>query len=574
MHLRLPLGTSDFAKVRRGGSHYVDKTGLVAELVRSSAEIVLLPRPRRFGKTLNLSMLQYWFERPVDPLGPGVLSPEDTRALFDGLEVAAAGEDIAASCQRHPTVALTFKSVKFRSWEKCQAEVLDLIRREVVRHQPTWSQAPIAALDRSVLDEIAAGNAENLHKALGVLTRALHLRTGEEVVLLIDEYDTPIHEGWQHGYYDQVIELFRGLLSAGIKDNKALYRGVLTGILRVGKESMFSGLNNVAVYSLLSTPFSQHFGFTEAEVTGLCALAGPPADLNGIQQWYNGYLMGGTLVYNPWSVLSYLAAPMDGLKPYWVNTASHDLLRDLLIRGGQRIQFELAELIAGREIERPISEDIQLRDLPGSGGIWSFLLFCGYLKARNVRQVGGKTFATLSVPNQEVFASYIGIFSDWMASALGGSEDVAHLCRALLTGDAATFGAGLQRLVLQSLSFFDTGARTAEAVYQAFVVGLLVQLNATHVVDTNRESGFGRYDVCVKPRVDYGGPRSGAVLELKSIDDSCEPPETSDTALTSAMTQIKDREYAVSLRQSGADPVWLWAVVFDGKRVRVRVERA
>ncbi|GDX83171.1 hypothetical protein LBMAG42_49820 [Deltaproteobacteria bacterium] len=567
MNARFPIGTSDFAKIRREGSYYVDKTGLAVELIRATNEAVLFPRPRRFGKTLNLSMLRYWFER----VRAG--EPNDIAALFAGLEVATAGADVSAHFQRYPVIFLTFKDVKHREWADCRADVFALVRHEVLRHEAVWRQAVLAQDEQQALDAVAAGTGSDtqVQSALRLLCRALHLATGEAAVLLIDEYDTPIHSGWSFGYYDEVVELFRNLLSGALKDNSHLYRGVLTGILRVAKESIFSGLNNVAVFSLLATPFSRWFGFTEDEVAALCAAAGPEADLAGVREWYNGYLMGGRIVYNPWSLVNYLSALPDGLKPYWVNTASDDILRDLLIRQGPALHAELAELIQGREIVQPISENIQLRDLGRTpADVWSFLLFTGYLKARNVRQVGGEALAHLSIPNQEVRVTYSQIFRRWLDMNLGDARP-DDICRSLLTGEERGFEARFQRLVLNSLSYFDTGGKTPEAVYQAFLVGLLVQLDRTHVVDSNRESGYGRYDVCVRPRLDVPGPRAGAVLELKSID--VENGDTVESALTAAMQQIHDRQYAAALREAGADPIWLWAAVFDGKRVRVRLER-
>ncbi|GDX80603.1 hypothetical protein LBMAG42_24140 [Deltaproteobacteria bacterium] len=576
MALRLPLGTSDFAQLRRDGDHYVDKSGLAVELIRTSSRVVLLPRPRRFGKTLNLSMLRYWFERPVEPGGT------DIAGLFAGLDVTTAGEDVAARFQRHPVIFLTFKDVKNKTWETCRANVVALLRSEVLRHRPTWSAVALADDDRQVLEALASGTATDsaLQSALRVLCRAIALGTGEDAVLLIDEYDTPIHSGWIHGYYDEVIELFRNLLSGGLKDNPHIYRGVLTGILRVAKESIFSGLNNVSVHTMLSGPFSRWFGFTDAEVDELCRLAGPEADREGIREWYNGYLMGGHVVYNPWSVLSYLAAMSDGFKPYWINTASDEILRRLLIGAGLGIQAELAALVAGGELVEQVSEDIQLRDL-GKGGsdVWSFLLFSGYLKATDVR-IGDRTVATLKIPNREVVLAYRAMFLRWFEAGVGTGREVDALCRSLLSGDEIGFEGRLQRLVVNSLSYFDVGGRTPEAVYQAFLVGLLVQLDATHIVDANREAGFGRYDVCVRPRLPAGaglspavgaapGSRAGAVLELKVVDPN---RETWEAALDSAMRQIHDRAYAAAAREAGADPVWLWAAVFDGKRVRVKVE--
>lgn len=559
--MRFPIGTSDFRQLRREGLHYVDKTGLVVDIVRSSDRILLFPRPRRFGKTLNLSMLRCWFER----------TEEDRRDLFAGLAVATAGGDVAATFQRYPTVSLTFKDVKHRDWAACRADVARLVREEVDRLKPVWEAAPLIASERDALTMIAAGTASDtdLHASLRLLTRALHLSTGEPAVLLIDEYDTPIHSGWSGGYYDDVIGFFRNLLSGGLKDNAHLHRGVLTGILRVAKESIFSGLNNVSVFSVLSRPFSSWFGFTEPEVQALCEGVGPAANLPGIRDWYNGYQMGDTVVYNPWSVLRYLSNPADGFVPYWVNTASHDLLRSLLVEGGMGLHDDLALLMRGGEIEAPISENIHLRDLPRSvTTVWSFLLFSGYLKASAVRQEDGELRARLTIPNREVRATYREMFLTWFDLGLGSRSSARALSAALLAGDAETFGGLLERLVVQSLSFFDVGRRTPEAVYQAFLVGLLVQLDQTHVVDSNRESGFGRYDVCVRPRTPG---RPGAVLELKSYDP--ERGTSPEQALDAAVAQLRGRGYATALRQAGADPAWQWAAVFDGKRVHVRVER-
>ena len=564
----LPVGMSDFAQLRRESYQYVDKSGLIVELVRSSARVVLLPRPRRFGKTLNLSMLRYWFERPFGtPNGSS-----DIAGLFSGLEVTTAGDDVVGRFQRHPVIYLTFKDVKHEDWQTCLEHVASVLRDEVVRLRPIWSLATLAVEERQVLDALAANTAStaDVHDALRVLSRAVALGANEQVVLLVDEYDTPIHSGWANGYYDEVIGLFRNLLSGGLKDNPHIFRGVLTGILRVAKESLFSGLNNVSVHTLLSGPFSKWFGFSEAEVQALCTRAGPNTDLAGIRDWYNGYLMGGHVAYNPWSVLCYLAVPGDGLRPYWVNTASDEILRSLLIRRGLGLHEELSTLVKGGEILQPLSDDIQLRDLgSNSTDVWSFLLYSGYLKARDVQLVGDRTMARLSIPNREVRICYHSMFRRWIESGLGGgSSEPDRLCAALLAGDEVEFVGRLQRLVVQSLSYFDVAGRTPEAVYQAFLVGLLVQLDSTHVVDSNREAGFGRYDVSVRPRTGAG---PAAVLELKSID--ADRGETAESALAAAMKQIHDRQYASGLSESGADPVWLWAAVFDGKRVRARVER-
>lgn len=563
MAARLPIGTSDFAQLRREGLLYADKTALVTEIVRGGPQVLLLPRPRRFGKTLNLTMLRAFFERGL----------ADAPALFEGLAVTRAGEDVLAHLGRHPVVYLTFKDLKHPSWERARADLARILALEVERHLPGLEGAPLPAGLRSVLEAVAARSASetDLQQTLALLTEALHRATGERAVLLVDEYDTPLHAALARGGYGEAADFLRNLLSAGLKDNPHLYRGVLTGILRVAKESIFSGLNNVAVYTLLSARFSTSFGFTREEVDALAAASGQTALLPALRDWYDGYRVGDGELYNPWSVLNALANPRDGLRPYWVNTASDELLRDLFVRAGLGVQDELAALIRGDAIHRPVDETVSLRDLSSSASaLWSFLLMSGYLTPERplARDPLGGLDSPLRVPNREVSVVYRTVFQRWMSDALRtGSDAPQRLGRALLSGDEATFRGLLGQLVLDALSYHDVGGRQPEAVYQAFVVGLLVVLEASHEVRSNRESGFGRYDVLLRPRR-AGEP--GAVLELKVLD----PDETPSAALASALAQVRARDYAAELRAAGADPIWRWAAVFDGKRVWVEGEGA
>ena len=561
---QLPIGFSDFARIRREGMAYADKTLLAADVIRSGRQAVLLPRPRRFGKTLNLTMLQAFFE-----------PTKDAEALFEGLEVTLAGPEVMGHFQRHAVIALTFKDVKHGSWAECLERIATAVAREVVRLRPTWSKADLAPEERETLQEIAGRTASvaDLERALSLLSLALDRATSEPVVLLIDEYDTPIHAGFVHGYYDDVVSFFRSFLSAGFKDNPNLYRGVLTGILRVAKESIFSGLNNIAVHTVLSDAFSAHFGLLEHEVEALAHATGQPEMLPDLRAWYNGYGVGSRRIYNPWSVLCALQNPADGFRPYWINTASDDILRDLLVRAGLGVHDDLSALIRGEAIDRPVAEEIVLRDVRHDpDALWSFLLFSGYLTADAPlsRASDGSPDSPLRIPNREVATVYQSIFEGWLRRSLSkGSDAPQRLARALLIGDAETFRALLGRLMMDALSYHDTAGRSSEAVYQAFIVGLLVQLEATHDVRSNRESGYGRYDVLIRPRI-AGQP--GAVLELKVVDSDY--GETADVALQRAMTQVRERQYAAELLAAGASPAWQWAAVFDGKRAWVEVERA
>lgn len=568
MTLPLPIGYSDFRDLRERGLVYVDKTALIAELLAAPHQVVLLPRPRRFGKTLNLSTLRHFLECPQPKEGEPTQALTAREALFMGLAVWQEGPDIRKHFAAYPLIWLTFKDVKLADWDDCRTEIARLIGDEVERLLPQFRQV-LTEGEQALVDQFVSRRAQNpLTDVLRRLSAWLHRATGRRTVILIDEYDTPLHAAYFHGYHDQATELFRNLLSGAFKDNVSLERGVLTGILRVAKESLFSGLNNLAVHTLLSKPFSTSFGFTQDEVACLARDSGCPEALPELERWYNGYRFGGETIYNPWSTLNYLAEPSAGCKPYWVNTASDELLRELLVHRGVAELPDLEALLHGGAVTKAIDEHINLRDVERSAdALWSFLLFSGYLRATPApgRDLFGASLWHLEVPNREVAFVYTKLFGDALATGLGGTGRLQSLSRAVLTGDAEEFEALLCALLAETLSFFDLAARPAEAVYQAFVAGLLVILDATHEVSTNREAGHGRYDVLVAPRQPGG---AGAVLELKVLNER--HAETVEQALQSALAQVESRDYAAGLRSRGAATIQTWGVVFQGKRAYVR----
>jgi len=556
MPFRAPTGQSDFAELRRRGLTYVDKSHLITELIDDTSLVVLLPRPRRFGKTTNLSMLRYFFER--SPRG------EDRADLFEDLGVWRS-EVARAHFQRYPVISLTLKEIKPATWAECQADLSGLISSLYREHLWLLDHPSVTALDRATFEAVARrqGEPTTLKRSLLFLSELLHLATGEQVVILIDEYDTPIHAGWLSGYYREVVDFFRVFLGAGLKDNGHLARGVLTGILRISKESIFSDMNHLAVYSLLREEYSTGFGFTEAEVTALAQEAGASQHLPVMRRWYNGYRFGGHTIYNPWSVLNFLASEDHEPRPYWVNTSSNDLIGRLITAGDPQLTADLEVLLAGGKVRKPIDEGLVLTDLDQrSDAVWSLLLWSGYLKPAAVHQAG--RVVTLAVPNREVLLAYDTLLQRWMQRSTGGSAEVEILLRAMLKGDVELFEDGLQRLVMHALSFLDVGGRDPERVYHAFTLGLLVQLRATHKVESNRESGLGRADVLVIPRK---AGRPGAVLEFKRVREH----ETPETALDAAMAQIQSRAYGARILDVGASAAHAYGVVFDGKRVRVRI---
>jgi hypothetical protein len=554
---RFPIGLSDFRKLREDGFSYVDKTGLVEAVLGGGAEVMLAPRPRRFGKTLNLSMLRYYLEKRA----------EDLRPLFAGLAVE--GSAIARPhFQRYPVIFMSFKDIKPRSWEECLAGTAHVLAETYGEHAYLLTEASIDDADAALFAAIRERRAprSGLVVALRLLSRLLAQHHRERVVILIDEYDSPIHAGYTSRYYDDVVAFFRDLLSGSLKDNVHLFKSVLTGILPVTRESHICGFNDIAVYGILRPQLAPWFGFTEPEVRGLVEAAGRPDLLDGIRAYYNGYLFGGQAIYNPWSVLCFLDSPDKILLPYWIETSSNELVRELLLTSPRGVRADLETLLAGGTIDKPIQESIVLRDVSSSSdAIWSFLLFTGYLKAVETSVVEAEIQGKLAVPNVEVAIALRSMVRAWIEAQVGGSEELRAMLDALLRGDAPVVERHLARMVSANLSYFDTAAPEPERFYHGLVVGLLAGLSPRYDVRSNRESGYGRCDVMVLPRA-AGQP--GVVLELKRVD--AEAGETAERAIAAALRQIRKRDYAAELRERGAAPIHEMAAVFDGKRVYVR----
>jgi len=556
----LPIGQSDFRLIRQDGKFYVDKTGLIVDILDDPALVLLLPRPRRFGKTTNLSTLRYFFEK----------HPEDRTALFADLAVWRS-KAARAHFQRHPVIYLTFKDINTDSFARCFTGIAAMLAEVYREHRYLLDGGRLtpeeAAIFRAILERSA--DQTEIELALRRLSRLLREHHGERVVVLLDEYDTPLHAAFFRDYFDQAIMLFRRVLSGVLKDNEHLFKGVLTGILRVARESIFSDLNHLLVYSLLRPRFASYFGFTTDEVATLAARADFPGSLGDLRDWYDGYRFGDTVIYNPWSVISALASGT--CQPYWVNTSSNDLIRDLLMRATGEQHQELATLAAGGAIRKDITEAIDLRALHRDpGALWSLLLFSGYLRASAVQQTDGATTADLAIPNQELRTMFSQLFAGWLRAGLHGERQVEALTQALLGGDAPECERHLTRLLVDSASSLDTadhGRMPPEQLYHVFVLGLLLSMQPRHLVRSNRESGLGRSDVLILPR-EPGQP--GVVLELKVRRKG----QTLAQAAAEGLQQLARLDYAAELRAHGAAPIHELAVAFDGKQVRVRARAA
>ena len=437
-----------------------------------------------------------------------------------------------------------------------------------------------ALLDRGALSEeevrryrqVLDGTAELsvYGDALLDLSSYLHRVHGEKVVILIDEYDAPIHAGVAGGYLREVLDFFRLLLTQGLKGNPHLFKAVLTGILRVAKESIFSGLNNLAVYTLLRPDFATCFGFTEPEVEGLLDRSGRRDQLSAVRAWYNGYVFGGEVIYNPWSILNYVDGREPEPRPFWVSTSANELVRESLVDHAAKAHDDIEALLDGRGVLRRLDENVVLSDLATRADtLFGLLTFSGYLKAdKRVLDPEDEPYYLLSIPNREVRGVYTSTFRGWMSDRMGGEGAVLRMKRALLAGDAEALEEELAAFIGNVLSHHDVtrphgGAPRPERVYHAFVIGLLATLEPEYEVRSNRESGLGRPDVMLRPK-QAGKP--GIVLELKVA----KPGKTTlEQALAEGVAQIRERDYARELRAAGASPVHGFAIAFDGKHVRI-----
>ena len=554
--VRKSIGTSDFRKLRDVGGYFVDKSLFIKDLWED-AEVILFPRPRRFGKTLNLSMLRYFFEK----------SKEDRSYLFKDLKIWEY-QEYQRLMGRFPVIFLTFKDVKFKSWKDAYSAIQQLISDLFKGFSFLLDSKIMSAEERQAFKRILRKEAPFSELVVSVyqLSGLLYRYYNEKVIILVDEYDVPIQAAFSRGYYDDMVDFMRGFLSAAFKDNSLLAKGVITGCLRLAKESIFTGMNNLVVYSMLSEYHATAFGFTEDEVKKLLEDTGLTDHADLIRQWYNGYIFGGKTLYNPWSILNYVAKYKDGPRPYWVNTSSNDLIKELVLDHGVGLKGDMEMLLTDRAIDKQIEENIVFRDLHANEDyVWSLMLFSGYLKTVDFRRQVRKWIASLKIPNEEVKYIFEDIFSNWLTQSVGSGRDTDMLIKAMIAGDAREFEIYLGRLMENSLSYFDTAKPQPEKVYHAFILGLLVHLTGRYEVRSNPETGFGRADVVLYP-INKTDP--GIIMELKTIDRVYE--KTLDAAFEAAAKQVKAQDYVASLHARDVKKIITYLAVFDGKRVWVR----
>ena len=556
MKKTIQVGTSNFKELIEENHFFVDKSLLIKEFVQNGAKVILTPRPRRFGKTLNMSMLKHFFD---------IENKEENKNLFKGLKIENEKEIMKLQGQ-YPVVFLSFKNQKHFNFSNLQDGIKSLMANIYNEHDYLLESDKLSQFDKNKFMSILNRSASivDFLEAVSDLTRYLSKYYNQKVIVLIDEYDVPLQEAFIRGYYEEALVLVRNILTAALKDNVYLEKALVTGILRVAKESIFSGLNNLQVHTILSYKFNDKFGFEENEVIDLLKYYDLESKKDEVKNWYNGYMFGGKVIYNPWSVLNYIDNNEQGFMPYWINSSGNELIKRLLSRGTKETKECLEELIKGNAITKIVDDHIVMKDVDeDEENIWSFLTMSGYLKPVKQELIRGKIKCDLKIPNEEVHIFYENLIVKWFKESLT-SQNYNTMLKALITKDVETFDEIFTEFIVRSMSYFDVSGEEPEKVYHAFVLGMIVSLNDKYQVKSNRESGYGRYDVMLIPK---DITKTGIIIEFKKIKET--KPKTIEAGVKEVLEQIEKQKYESELSERNITDILKLAIVFKGKDVRI-----
>lgn len=557
----IAIGTDNFKKLIQSGSYYVDKTLLIKEILDKKGETNLFTRPRRFGKTLNMSMLQYFFE----DTGNKAVNAEN-KQLFTNMKILDAGEKYISEMGQYPVISLSLKSAKQPTWELAYGCLKETIGNEFLRHIQILPSIQLES-DKIRFQNILnnAGTRQDYVTALAFLSRLLGQFYKKPVIILIDEYDVPLENAYFRGFYQDMVDFIRSLFESALKTNPDLYFAVITGCMRITKESIFTGLNNLKINSILSQNYGEYFGFTKKEMEEILSFYHCTEKQEIIQKWYNGYSFGNIEVYNPWSVLNYIDSLMGSPDafpvPYWSNTSSNDVIRSLIEKADLSVRAEIEDLIAGKTIEKPVHEDITYEDVYATmDNLWNFLFFTGYLRMSGQRMQDDTMFVALSIPNTEIRQIYKTKILGWFQDVVR-SRDLTGLYHSILDGDVKGFERDLTAVLQDTISFYDN----VEAFYHGFMAGILGQLK-THIVKSNRESGDGRYDIMIRS-LDITKPI--VIMEIKAAKEYRELDHWTEEALK----QIREKEYDREFAREGYQKSIRYGIAFYKKACRIKMER-
>lgn len=545
----LPIGVSDF-KLATTGYYYVDKTLMIRDFLDKKPMVSLFTRPRRFGKTLNMDMLRVFFEK----------TNEDTSVYFKDKQIWQCGDYYTKHQGRYPVIFLTFKDVKSMTWEETFQKIRRLISLEFIRHNELETSSVLTAYEKEQYHLLAGDSGDEVDCQMGLqlLSLLLHKHYGRECIIIIDEYDTPIQQGHTCNFYPEIVNFMRNFFSGGLKDNPHLAFGFLTGILRVAKESIFSGMNNLKTYSILDDGYSSYFGFTEKEVKDMLRYYGKDDKYNELSEWYDGYRFGNTEIFNPWSVINYIS---DNCFPkaFWQSTGSNEIIGEIIQTATPEITKDLYKLLCGEKIAAYIDTSViypEVQNNPYS--VYSFLLVAGYLKVANIYpQSDGNFMCDVAIPNKEITF----VYEKEVLNRTNQNSLAISISQAIFSKDTQKLQALLEDFMVKSISSID-GAN--EGFYHGMMLGLCAILGNRYKIRSNRESGLGRFDIQLMPLA-KGMP--GFIFEFKHTKDE----HTDLSALAdSALQQIETKKYDTELRDNGVNSIIRIGIAFRGKSAVVR----
>ena len=554
--LPLPIGVSDFKELV-SGYYYVDKTLMLKEFIDSKPKVSLFTRPRRFGKTLAMDMLKTFFE----------VSDTDTSKYFKNKKIWSCGEEYRREQGKYPVIFVTFKDIKFATWEQTYTAIREIIANEYLRHDVLLTSDKCNDFEKDYFRKVVDGTITevSMARAFLELSHMLNKHYGRPAVIIIDEYDTPIQQGYTEGYYEQITGFMRNLLSGAFKDNSNLSYGFLTGILRVAKESIFSGLNNLKVNSILEDRYSEYFGFTSSEVHEMADYYHASDKYQELCDWYDGYLFGNTEIFNPWSVIGYFNNNCRP-KAFWQSTGSNDIIREVLASATPDIMERLELLMKGESFVTHIDTGViypQIQNDPSS--VYSFLLVAGYLKAVSCDQSYGEDYmCEVALPNKEISFVYSKEVLSQLENIIPRSVAIA-IQEAIYKVDSDSLQKTLEKFLLQTISFHDAADET---FYHGLILGMCAVMDNSYRITSNREAGDGRFDIQMLP---LNKRLPGILIELKAGKDRSET-QLEDLANV-ALQQINDRAYSVDLQAMNVTSIIKIGIAFSGKRTRIAAER-
>ena len=561
--LKLPVGIENFEEIRKLGFYYIDKTRLIEKFLQSWGEVIIFTRPRRFGKTLNMSMLKSFFEIGTD------------KTLFDGLYISDNKELCDDHMGKYPVIFLSLKGVEGLEFASAKRMLCTIIDREIDRHYYLKTSDVLTDEDRTLFTKMLHGQDDNIEDSIRMLSKLLYKHYGQKVVILIDEYDVPLDKAFQNGYYKEMISLIRGLFGQALKTNEFLQFAVLTGCLRVSKESIFTGLNNFEINSIVDIDHDEQFGFTDDEVMKLLLDYDRSERYPDAKEWYDGYHFGNADIYCPWDVINFakklVSDPSARPSAFWINSSGNDMVKRFVDKADQTTRDEIEKLVAGGFVEKQLRLDLTYDEIDNTiDNLWSVLFTTGYLtKIGEVKVPDSESYAyRLVIPNKEVREVFILQIQEWFKAVVAKDDDTMKLLsKAILDKDEKQIARQLNIVMSRMISILDTKAPDAmkENFYHGLLLGLLRGSNPDWLIKSNRESGDGFSDILIEPE----DPDAGIVIEVKYAKEMNEL----DAECEAAMAQIKNKRYDEALRDEGRCDILAYGIAFCRKRCRVVGEK-